>query len=94
MKNNYTDDRKRAGSSFADDGGVEVVDPRNRILVDDPGVALQENRIVRDSIDLVQLVILPEVHNPAQADMEQRVAGQIQVILHAYTVVNTQLMVA
>ena len=78
------DDRKRAGSSFADDGVAGVADPRNhiRILDDNLVVALQDNRIVRDSIDLVQLVILPAVRTLAQADMEQMVAGQIQMILH------------
>ena len=53
------DDRKRAGSSFADDGVAGVADPRNRIRILDDNlvVALQDNRIVQDSIDLVQLVI-------------------------------------
>jgi len=56
MKDNGTGDYKRAGSSFADDGGAG---PRNhirfrtRILDDDPGIAFRDNRIVQDSIDPV-----------------------------------------
>ncbi len=82
------DGRNRAGSSFAGNGvGVDgvVSNLRNHIhhyLVDGLGAAL-DNRIVQDSIDLVLLVIEPAVRNPAQADTEQSVAGQIQVILHA-----------
>lgn len=93
MKGNCTDDRKRSVSSSAGDGDG-VADRRNHIRIhrynhthnhnlgDDLGAALQENRIGQDSIDLVQLVIQPVVRNPAQADTEQTVVGQIQVILH------------
>jgi len=40
MKDNCTDDQKRAGSSFADDGVGGVADPRNHILDDNLGAAL------------------------------------------------------
>jgi hypothetical protein len=53
MNGNRTDGRKRAGSSSADDGVADVAVRRNR----NPGATFQENRIVRDSIDLALLVI-------------------------------------
>lgn len=55
MKGNCMDDHKRSGPSFADD--VVGAAPRSHTLDDNLVAALQDNRIVRDSIDLVQLVI-------------------------------------